>query len=157
MTTTKGYLLRSMRKQPTFGDVVSPRNDVSGTRREIPYWRRITTQIWVTLLIGFSGKDYTHVWVMNRDQCGISPLDPQTLFPTSLNVVLQLTASHQILLNLLCFTLISYRLLHMISLHLISFEFILPRPPLSSHLTSIYLLHSISSYPLFLIINTNIN
>ena len=42
------------------GDVVSPRNDVWRTNGEIPYWWRITTQIWVVLLIGFSGNDYTH-------------------------------------------------------------------------------------------------
>ena len=60
------------------GDVVSPRNDVWRTRGEIPYWWRITTQIWVVLL--------------NRNQCGISPLDPIDsilLIPTSFNFVVQ--------------------------------------------------------------------
>ena len=32
--------------------LVSPRNDVWGTSGEIPYWWRITTRIWVRLLIG---------------------------------------------------------------------------------------------------------
>ena len=33
---------------------VSPRNDVWETSAEIPYWWRVTTQIWVVLLIGWS-------------------------------------------------------------------------------------------------------
>ena len=32
--------------------LVSPRNDVGETSGEIPYWLRVTTQIWVVLLIG---------------------------------------------------------------------------------------------------------
>ena len=32
--------------------LASPRNDVWGTSAEIPYWWRVTTQIWVVLLIG---------------------------------------------------------------------------------------------------------
>ena len=32
--------------------LVSPRNDVWETSAEIPYWWRVTTQIWVVLLIG---------------------------------------------------------------------------------------------------------
>ena len=44
----------SLRKQPTFATptVVSPPNDVWEARAEIPYWWRVTTQIWVMLLIG---------------------------------------------------------------------------------------------------------
>ena len=34
--------------------LVSPRNDVWETSAEIPYWWRVTTQIWVVLLIGWS-------------------------------------------------------------------------------------------------------
>ena len=34
--------------------LVSPRNDVWETNAEIPYWWRITIQIWVVLLIGWS-------------------------------------------------------------------------------------------------------
>ena len=33
--------------------LVSPRNDVWGTSAEIPYWWRVTTQIWLVLLIGW--------------------------------------------------------------------------------------------------------
>ena len=32
--------------------LVSPRNNVWGTRAEIPYWWRVTIQIWVVILIG---------------------------------------------------------------------------------------------------------
>ena len=32
--------------------LVSPRNDVWETNAEIPYWWRVTTQIWVVILIG---------------------------------------------------------------------------------------------------------
>ena len=39
----------SLRKQPTFSDF--PRNDGWKTRAEIPHWWRITSQIWVGLLI----------------------------------------------------------------------------------------------------------
>ena len=48
----------SLRKQPKLArnlsmpPLVSPRNDVWGTSAEIPYWWRVTTQIWVRLLIG---------------------------------------------------------------------------------------------------------
>ena len=38
----------SLKKQPT----LSPRNDVWETAAEILYWWRVTTQIWVVLLIG---------------------------------------------------------------------------------------------------------
>ena len=47
--------LTSLRK-PTFQAtllLVSPPNDVWETSAEIPYWWRVTTQIWVTLLIGW--------------------------------------------------------------------------------------------------------
>ena len=46
----------SLRKQPIFGGLplFSPRNDVWETSAEIPYWWRITPQIWVVLLIGQS-------------------------------------------------------------------------------------------------------
>ena len=33
--------------------LVSPRNDFWGASAEIPYWWRVTTQIWVVLLIGW--------------------------------------------------------------------------------------------------------
>ena len=44
----------SLRKQPTFCDAVtgSPPSDVWETSAEIPYWWRISTQIWVVLMIG---------------------------------------------------------------------------------------------------------
>ena len=37
--------------------LVSPRNDDWGTTSEIPYWWRVTTQIWVVLLIGRAAKE----------------------------------------------------------------------------------------------------
>ena len=37
--------------------LVSPRNDVWETTAEIPYWWRVTTQIWVVLLIGRAAKE----------------------------------------------------------------------------------------------------
>ena len=45
----------SLRKQPSFRDapLVFPRNDVWETSAEIPYWWRVTSQIWVVLLIGW--------------------------------------------------------------------------------------------------------
>ena len=47
-------LISSLRKQPTFGDLplVSPPNDVRETSAEIPYWWRVTSQIWVVFLVG---------------------------------------------------------------------------------------------------------
>ena len=44
----------SLRKQPTFRHLVSPRSDVWGTFSEIPYWWRVTMQFWVVLLIDWS-------------------------------------------------------------------------------------------------------
>ena len=37
--------------------LVSPRNEVWETTTEIPYWWRVTTQIWVVLLIGRAAKE----------------------------------------------------------------------------------------------------
>ena len=47
-------VLSTLRKQPAFCDAATgfPRNDVWETSAEIPYWWRITTQVWVVLLIG---------------------------------------------------------------------------------------------------------
>ena len=44
----------SLRKQPTFGDATTGflQNDIWETSAEIPFWWRVTTQIWVVLLIG---------------------------------------------------------------------------------------------------------
>ena len=44
------------RKQPIFRDATTgfPPNDVWETSAEIPYWWRVTTQIWVVLLIGLA-------------------------------------------------------------------------------------------------------
>ena len=46
----------SLRKQPTFrvATTIFPRNDFWETNAEIPYWWRVTTQIWVVLLIGWT-------------------------------------------------------------------------------------------------------
>ena len=55
-------LLRcSQRKQVATSRLVSPRNDVWRTTPEIPYWWRVTTQIWVVLsvvlLIGCAARE----------------------------------------------------------------------------------------------------
>ena len=77
----------SLRKQTTFQDttLVLPQNGVWGTSVEIPYWRRVTTQIWVMLLIGWSnfstnqkhypdlGSDVSSVWIS-------AVVPPQTSF-----------------------------------------------------------------------------
>ena len=44
--------------------LVSPRNDVSETSAEIPYWCRTTTQIWVVFLIGRAAWEIytTQIW-----------------------------------------------------------------------------------------------
>ena len=44
--------------------LVSTRNDVWETSAEIPYWRRVTTQIWVELLIG---RTASKIW-FNQSQ-----------------------------------------------------------------------------------------
>ena len=49
--TKIGFATR-LRKHPP---LVSPRNDVCETSTEIPYWWRVTTQIWVVLPTAFSG------------------------------------------------------------------------------------------------------
>ena len=54
-----------------------PRNDVSETSSEIPYWWLVTTQIWVVLLIGWSS---IQVCVVTHYQYGISPLISQSSF-----------------------------------------------------------------------------
>ena len=41
--------------------LVSPRNDVLETSAEIPYWWRVSTQIWVVFLIGWSEFPAQHV------------------------------------------------------------------------------------------------
>ena len=48
-----GFIL-GLRKQTTFRDATTgfPAHDVWETSAEIPYWWRVTTQIWVVLLIG---------------------------------------------------------------------------------------------------------
>ena len=52
--SSENYNNVSLRKQPTL--VVSPPNDVWETSAEIPYWWRVTTQIWVVLLIGLAAS-----------------------------------------------------------------------------------------------------
>ena len=64
--------------------LVSPRNDVWGTSAEIPYWWRVTAQIWVVLLIGGSSFSTNHstnqIWIVTRHLYGISELVSQTSF-----------------------------------------------------------------------------
>ena len=67
---------------------VSPRNDVWETSAEIPYWWRVTTHVWVVLLIGWSKfsraarpiRGTTQIQVVTRHQYGISTLVSQTSF-----------------------------------------------------------------------------
>ena len=53
----RGFRSSTLTKQPTFGDAITgfpppPPNDVWEKSAEIPHWRRVTTRIWVALLIG---------------------------------------------------------------------------------------------------------
>ena len=52
-------IVNSLRKRRHFATplLVSLRNDVSGTSAEIPYWWRVTSQIWVVLLIGRAARE----------------------------------------------------------------------------------------------------
>ena len=68
-----------LRKQLPFRyawPLVSLKIDVWRTSAEIPYWWRVTTQIWVVLLIGWRNFDpvrsTAHFWVMTRRQWGVS-------------------------------------------------------------------------------------
>ena len=49
-----------MRKQPTFGDATTgfPAKSRLRNEAEIPYWWRVTTQIWVVLLIGRAAWEF---------------------------------------------------------------------------------------------------
>ena len=69
--------------------LLTPRNDVSGTWEEIPYWWLVSTYIWIVLLIGCAAKDIclnqsealpSQIWVVTRHQCGMFAVDPHTLF-----------------------------------------------------------------------------
>ena len=65
--------------------LVSPRNDVWETSAEIPYWWRVTTQIWVVLLIGWSKFPTRHnqseaLPTVTRHHYGISALFSRTSF-----------------------------------------------------------------------------
>ena len=54
--------------------VVYPRNDVWETSAEIPYWWRVTTQIWVVLLIGRIARE---IWPWTSQWRGNSLKDQQ--------------------------------------------------------------------------------
>ena len=67
--------------------LVSPLNDVWETSAEIPYWWRVTTHIWVVLLIGraaweicFNQPEAYQISLVTRHQYGISALVSQTSF-----------------------------------------------------------------------------
>ena len=64
--------------------LVFPRNDVRATTVEIPYWWRVTTQIWVVLLIGWSkfqtNQKHSSDLSSERHQHGISTVDLRTSF-----------------------------------------------------------------------------
>ena len=76
----------SLRKQSHFesAPMVSPGNDVWATTVEIPYWWRVTTQIWVVHLIGWSkfpnNQKHSSDLSSERHQHGISAVDLQTSF-----------------------------------------------------------------------------
>ena len=63
-------------------------NDVWETSLEIPYWWRVTTQIWSMSRASYSLKQIshaarritstTHIWVLTRQKYGISTVVPQT-------------------------------------------------------------------------------
>ena len=77
----------SLRKQPKICNIklplVSPPNDVWEMSKEIPYWWRITTQIWVVLLTGWINhvarpiRSTTQIWVVMCHLYGISVLVSQ--------------------------------------------------------------------------------
>ena len=79
--------LHSPSEQQTFWDTTTgfPRKDVSETCAEIPCLLRITTQIWVVLLIRWSKfptiRSTTQIWVVARHEYGIFVLVSQTSFP----------------------------------------------------------------------------
>ena len=80
-----GWTEPSLRKQPTFGDLplVSPPNDVWESSAEIPYRWRVTTQIWVVLLISWIKFSTRHDQSEELPRChqyGISALVSQTSF-----------------------------------------------------------------------------
>ena len=82
----------SLKKRPSFrrGTTGSPANNVWGYNAEIPYWWRVTIQIWAVLLIGWSKfpsrhdqseKNYPDVGSDTSSVSdGISPLAPPTSF-----------------------------------------------------------------------------
>ena len=82
-TKRKRGLNVNMRKQPTFCDATTgfPRNDVWETSAEIPYWWRVTKQIWVidwSCRFNQSEALNTQLSVVTRHKHGISALVSQT-------------------------------------------------------------------------------
>ena len=72
----------SNREQPTFSRrrpvLVSSPKDVCGTSAEISYWWRVTTQIWIVLLIGWSKFPTPRDQDLGSDTSSVS--NPQMLF-----------------------------------------------------------------------------
>ena len=60
--------------------LVAPKNDLWGTCAEIQYWWRITTWLWVVLLIEWRKWSTIQICVVTRHQCGTSALIPQTSY-----------------------------------------------------------------------------
>ena len=58
---------RHLAKSP----LVFPPNDVWGTSAEIPYWWRVTTQIWVVLLIGRAAWEFASINQKHYPDLGI--------------------------------------------------------------------------------------
>ena len=65
--------------------LVSPRNDVWETNAEIPYWWRVTTQIWVVILIGLKFAFTNQKYYQDLDSDGNqnpSPMGPEVALTT---------------------------------------------------------------------------
>ena len=69
--------------------MVSMRHNVWQTRANIPYWRRVTTQMWVVFLIGHAVRQTStskkHYPELGCDKYGISALVSQTSFPREIS------------------------------------------------------------------------
>ena len=79
----KKKIVRENSRQLATPPLVSPPNDVWETSAEIPYWWRVTTRIWVVLLIGLKqsfSQSESLPWSGLRHQYGISSLVSQMSF-----------------------------------------------------------------------------
>ena len=85
VTNDPGHLYYNLKGQPHFATppLVSPRKDVWEASAEIPYWWRLTSQIWVVLLIGRAAKEiyFNQSEALPRSFHSIFPL-LKKMFPT---------------------------------------------------------------------------